>query len=59
MSEPPGADDPTLDPPPETEEEEVERRRRITIAEVVVWYQRRGLPLDAELQDWSPDAIDG
>lgn len=52
---PPGADDPDLEPPPETEEEENERRERIKLPVLVSWYQSRGLPLDVELHDWRPD----
>jgi N-acetylmuramoyl-L-alanine amidase len=53
--------DPTLEPPPTTEEEECARRARITIAELVAWYRRHGLRLDADdqLHDWIPGEDEG
>lgn len=53
--DPPGADDPALDPPPDTEEDEYSRRERVTLAELAEWYQSRGLPLDVPLSDWRPE----
>jgi len=53
--DPPGGDDPELEPPPTSEDEIVERRHRHPVAELVAWYVRRGLPLDVELHDWRPD----
>jgi len=52
---PPGADDPELERPPATMAEADERRGRIRLTELVAWYVRKGIPLDAELHDWRPD----
>jgi hypothetical protein len=52
---PPGADDPDLEPPPTSEEEIVERRHRHPVAELAQWYREHGLPLDVELHEWRPD----
>jgi len=55
MIDPPGADDPSLDPPPMSEEEEHERRRLIPLAELVAWYEQHGISLDWPLLDWRPE----
>lgn len=55
MIEPPGEDDPTLDPPPLNEAEEHERRQRIAVADIVQWYIDHSLPLDVTLHEWRID----
>jgi hypothetical protein len=55
MINPPGSDDPTLDPPPLSEEEEHERRRLIPLSDLVAWYVQHGISLDVPLHDWRPE----